>query len=323
MVPTVAVIVFDRISIFEAAIACEVFAHDRSDMGLPNYSTVICSVERELLQATAGFQIRADHGLEAVAGAGTVIVPNWRDIAEEPPPELLKTLRQADRRGARIVSFCSGAFVLAAAGLLDGRRATTHWMYAAEFARRYPQVELDPDVLYVADGNVYTSAGSAAGLDLSLHLVELDFGAEVANMFARRIVIPPRRSGGQAQYVERPMASNPSDDHLSATLAWVGGNLARQLTIADLAEHAHMSQRTFARRFQTLTGLSPWRWLMQQRLGAAQALLETTDLSVEQIAETSGFGSAAVLRLHFGRRLGISPTAYRVHFRRRDVQLAG
>lgn len=323
MVPTVAVIVFDGISIFEAGIACEIFATDRSGMGLPNYSTVVCSLEKRPLHVSAGFQITAGAGLEAVAGVGTVIVPTWRDIAEEPPEELLRTLREARDRGARIVSFCSGAFVLAAAGLLDGHRATTHWMYAAEFARRYPGIRVDPDVLYVGEDGVYTSAGSAAGLDLSLHLVELDFGSEVANMFARRIVIPPHRSGGQAQYVERPMASNPADDNLSATLDWASANLARPLTIAELAAHAHMSARTFARRFQALTGLSPWRWLLQQRLGAAQGMLETTGLSVEQIAETCGFGSAAVLRLHFGRRLRISPTAYRVHFRRGAVQLAG
>ena len=220
------------------------------------------------------------------------------------------------RRGARIASFCSGAFVLAAAGLLDGRRATTHWMYTAELARQYPLIDLDPSVLYVGDGQVFTSAGTAAAIDLSLHLVRLDYGAEVANVIARRMVVPAHRDGGQAQFVESPLPDVECSDELAAALDWAVAHLDQPLTVNDLAERARLSPRTFARRFRDTVGTTPLQWLLTQRVVLAQRLLETTTLPMDVVAERCGLGSAANLRLHVGRRLGVAPSDYRQTFRR-------
>jgi transcriptional regulator GlxA family with amidase domain len=312
---TVAIVAFDGISVFEMAVGCEVFGIDRSDMNLPNYELRVCGADPAPLRTKAGFLIQPAHDLRALDGARTVIVPAWRNVDEEPPAHLVEAVRAAHKRGARIASFCSGAFVLAAAGLLDGRRATTHWMYAADFARRHPNVELDPSVLYVDSGHgVHTSAGTAAAVDLCLHLVRLDHGAHVANMFARRMVVPPHRDGGQAQYVEAPVPLS-TDDRLAETLDWALANLDRALTVDALAEHASMSPRTFARRFLAATGSTPLRWLVLQRVARTQRLLETTELSVEQIAARCGFGSPATLRAHFSQQVGTSPTGYRLAFR--------
>ena len=311
---TVALVVFDRISPFEMAVPCEVFGADRSDMGLPNYRFLVCAAEEGLLRTDAGFGIVAPHGLEGLREAQTVVVPAWRDVEEAPPAELIEALRQSYGCGARIVSLCSGAFVLAAAGLLDGRRATTHWMYAERLAKRFPAVEVDPNVLYIDQGQIFTSAGTAAGIDLCLHLVRLDHGAEVANAFARRMVVPPHRDGGQAQYVEAPMPPPPDEDLFTATLAWMHDHLDEDLTIADLADRAATSERHFARRFAAATGTTPHRWLVVQRVGRAQQLLETTDLPVQAVAERSGLGTPANLRKQFRRHLRTAPSAYRATF---------
>jgi transcriptional regulator GlxA family with amidase domain len=215
---TVALVVFDRISPFEMAVPCEVFGADRSDMGLPNYRFLVCAAEEGLLRTDVGFGIVAPYGLDGLREAQTVVVPAWRAVDEAPPAALVAALRQSYKRGARIVSLCSGAFILAHAGLLDGRRATTHWMYARTLAERFPAVEVDPNVLYIDQGQILTSAGTAAGIDLCLHVVRLDHGAEVANAFARRMVVPPHRDGGQAQYVRMPVAESPGEGPLIATL---------------------------------------------------------------------------------------------------------
>ena len=317
---TVCVVAFDGISIFEMAVACEVFGVDRSEMGLPNYRLVVCGLEEPPLRTSAGFLLHPQHRLVAIDEADTVVVPGWRDLAERPPEQFLAALRRAHGRGVRIASVCTGAFVLAAAGLLDGRRVTTHWMYTHRLARQFPAIDVDPSVLYVDAGDgIYTSAGTAAGVDLCLHLVRLDHGAQVANMFARRMVVHPHRDGGQAQFVEMPMPVAPGDRRLAATLGWALEHIDQPLTVDQMAARASMSPRTFARRFLASTGSTPLRWLLLQRVAAAQRMLETAELSIEEIAERCGFGSAAAFRLHFGRQVGTSPTAYRAAFRHADL----
>jgi AraC family transcriptional activator FtrA len=312
---TVALVVFDRIAPFEMAVPCEVFGADRSDMGLPNYRFLVCAAEEGLLRTDAGFGIVAPYGLDALCEAQTVVLPAWRDVEEVPPTKLLDALREVYERGTRIVSLCTGAFILAAAGLLDGRRVTTHWMHAGRLADRFPRVEVDPNVLYIDEGQVLTSAGTAAGIDLCLHLVRLDHGAEVANAFARRMVVPPHRDGGQAQYVRMPVAESHEEEPLSGTLAWAVANLGEPLTVSGMAQHARMSDRTFARRFREVTGTTPLRWVLRQRILAAQRRLESSEDPVERIAQDCGFGTGATLRLHFGREVGVSPTRYRNTFK--------
>jgi len=264
-----------------------------------------------------GFDVLVPHGLEALGDADTVIVPGIGDDAWPLPPEPLVALRAAARRGARIASICTGAFVLAAAGLLDGRRATTHWRYAARLARGYPAVRVDPGVLYVDDGDVLTSAGLAAGMDLCLHVVRGDFGADAATALARWNVVPPHRDGGQAQYIDDPLPATVGGG-LQATRSWALERLHEPLSVEALARHAHMSPRTFARRFVAETGHSPKRWLTAQRIHHARRLLETTDLPVEEVARRSGFGTAAALRTHFARATATRPTTYRRTFRGDD-----
>lgn len=311
----VAAIVVDGVATFELAVLCEVFGTERTELVDPWYELLVCAAEEPPLRATGGITIDTPHRLDAVARADTVIVPAWRDIDEIPPAALLDALRAADARGARILSVCSGAFVLAHAGLLDGRRATTHWMYAPMLAERFPDADIDPDVLYVVDGNVSTSAGTAAGIDLCLHVVRLDHGAAVANALARRMVVPPHRDGGQAQYVQAPMAEVcAAGDPLAEVVDWAMANLDRPLSVEQLAARATMSPRTFARRFREVVGTTPHQWLLRQRVLHAQRLLETTDLTVERVAVAVGFGSAATLRQHFGRVVGTSPLTYRRTF---------
>ncbi|QQC63607.1 helix-turn-helix domain-containing protein [Paraburkholderia ginsengisoli] len=311
----VAVVAFDRISPFHLSVPCAVFGEDRSGGGLPDFDFRVCAAETGALTTTAGFSIAVTHGLEALADAHIIIVPSWRDPDEAPPAALLDALRAAHARGAQLVGLCLGAFVLAAARILDERPASTHWAWADNFARRYPRVRLDPDVLYVDDGDVMTSAGTAAGLDCCLHVLRKMCGAQVANYVARRLVVPPHRQGGQAQFVQQPMPPNPRGDRLSGLLDWVSGHLDLPHTLDTLAGRALMSRRTFTRRFRLTTGTTVGAWLLAQRLARAQQLLESSDASVEAIAGIAGFGSAASLRQHFADAFRTSPSAWRREFR--------
>ena len=314
MLTNVAVVVLNDVAPFELGVLCEVFGLDRSADGLPNYDFAVCAADPPPIRTSVGFTIDTPHGLERLAEADLVAVPASPYNRSDLPEELLAALRRAAARGARVISVCSGAFVLGAAGLLDGRRCTTHWMHARELAARFPAAKVDPAVLYVEDGNVLTSAGTAAGIDLCLHIVREEQGERVANAIARRMVVPPHRDGGQAQYVDMPMPA-PRGDHLEDVLAWMTGNLDREMTVESLAGRALMSPRTFARRFRAETGTTPHRWLTGQRVLLAQRLLEESEESVDVIAERAGFGNAATLRHHFARWRHTTPQAYRRTFR--------
>lgn len=316
---SIAVVAFDRICPFHLAVPCVVFGDGHP--GMPAGRLVVCAAEPGPLTTTAGFTVATGYGLDALATAKTVIVPSWRDPAEAPSPALLAALVAAHRRGACIVGLCLGAYVLAAAGLLDGRRATTHWAYAADFARRYPQIAVDPDVLYVDDGDVVTSAGTAAGIDCCLHLLRREYGAEVANRVARRLVVPPHRQGGQAQFIEQPLPATANDSRLADLLDWVRANLHLPHTLDSLAARTLLSRRTFTRHFRALTGETVGRWLLAERLALTQRLLESTEQPVESVAALAGFGSSASLRLHFGKAFGVSPQRWRQTFRGRPSVL--
>ncbi len=314
--PLVALVAYDGVNAFELGIAHEVFG--LSNMGPDWYCLTVCSESPgRAVSAGALVQLVAQAGFEALSGAGTVVVPGWQDIDATPPSTLLAALRRAHASGTRIMSICSGVFVLAAAGLLDGRRVTAHWAHADLLARRYPSLQVDATVLYVDDGDVLTSAGRAAGLDLCIHLVRRDFGATVANEVARRLVIPSHREGGQVQFIPRPVPT--SGEPLSNLLAWARDNLGDDLSIKRLAERVSMSRRTFIRRFEEATGTAPGHWVMQERLAQARALLESTDFSVEEVATSIGFGSAEAMRHHFREQLGTSPARYRSSFRPRGA----
>ncbi|MBB4892248.1 transcriptional regulator GlxA family with amidase domain [Streptomyces olivoverticillatus] len=272
------------------------------------------------MRTTGGLELTAPYGLEALSRAGTVVVPAWRSITQPPPAAALDALRRAHEEGARIVGLCTGAFVLAAAGLLDGRPATTHWMYAPTLAKRYPSVHVDPRELFVDDGDVLTSAGTAAGIDLCLHIVRTDHGADAAGALARRLVVPPRRSGGQERYLDRSLPEEIGADPLAEVVAWALEHLHEQFDVETLAARAYMSRRTFDRRFRSLTGSAPLQWLITQRVLQAQRLLETSDYSVDEVAGRCGFRSPVALRGHFRRQLGSSPAAYRAAYRARRPQ---
>jgi transcriptional regulator GlxA family with amidase domain len=304
----VVALVAGEVVAFDLSIPAQIFGRE-PDL----YDFAVCAPTREVPTET-GFSVMVDHGLEALAPADTVVVPGIGDHGWPVDDAVLEAVRAAAARGARIASICTGAFVLAAAGLLDGRRAATHWAYARRLARMFPAVDVDARVLYVDDGDVLTSAGVAAGIDLCLHMVRLDHGAEAANAVARRLVVAAHREGGQAQFVERPL-SEAQGDGLAATRAWMLERLGEPLTVADMARHAGYSARSFARRFAAETGTSPLRWLIGQRVEHARRLLEGTDLPVEHVAERAGFGTATALRQHFARALETSPSAYRRAFR--------
>src|SRR6478752_6142179 len=310
-------VLVDGMSSFEPAVADEFFGIDRSGIvGVPWYRYATCTPNPDAPVRIGGFRVLESRGLETLRRADSVVVAGWCGIENDPCGPLVDELRRAHRRGARMMSFCTGAFVLAEAGLLDGRPATTHWADADEFRQRYPKVRLDPSVLYVDDGDVLTSAGSAASIDLAVHIVQRDFGADVATQLARDLVVSPHRRGGQAQFIQTPVGPpEECTDGLGEALEWATAHLDEDLSVAMLAEVALMSPRHFARQFRAATGTTPHQWLVVQRLGLARRLFETTDQSVEQIATASGFGSAAALRLHFQRALGTSPTAYRRTFR--------
>ncbi|WP_017580244.1 helix-turn-helix domain-containing protein [Nocardiopsis valliformis] len=318
MPESVRLALYDGAMLFETAAVLEVFGVDRGLVD-PWYDFGVCGPERTHL----GGWLRVDgaSGYDELAKADTVIVAAFDDIAADPPPELVTAVRAAHERGSRIVSLCTGAFVLAAAGVLDGRRATTHWMHTAALAARYPRVQVEPDVLYTDEGTVLTSAGKAAGMDLCLHIVRTDHGAGVANTIARRLVVPPHRRGGQAQFVAAPAAQEPGRA-LAGLLQWASDRLDEPLTVPDLATQANMSTRNLTRRFVAVTGLTPLRWLHHQRLHRAQELLETTDDAVEHIAARTGMGTGATLRRHFHRALGVPPDTYRRTFRERGDSTA-
>jgi transcriptional regulator GlxA family with amidase domain len=310
-------VLVDGMSPLEPSVAAEFFGVDRSGVvpGGRWYRHRFCTERPGPVHLRGGLHLSVEDGLDALSRADTVVIPGWHDSRQPPSPALAEALRRAHRRGARLASFCTGAFVLAHAGLLDGRRATTHWETADRFAATFPAVQVDPGVLYVEDGNILTSAGSAASIDLALHLVRRDLGAEVANVVARDLVVPPHRDGGQAQYIESPVPCCPETDPLAGILAWATAHLDEDLSVEVLAERAAMSPRNFARRFRAATGTTPHQWLVTQRVALAQQLLETTDLGVDAIADRCGFGTAASLRLHFQRHAHTSPAAYRRTFR--------
>jgi transcriptional regulator GlxA family with amidase domain len=312
MLRSVAAIALPNVAPFELGVACEVFGIDRSDTGGPTFDFVVCAHEPGIIPSKGnGYSIVVERGLEATKDVDLVIVPAYGDTG--PVPEaVLDALRAAHERGAWVLSICSGSFALGEAGLLDGRRCTTHWMHAANLARRFPDAQVDPTVLYVDDDRVITSAGTAAGIDACLHLVRRELGAAMASAVARRMVVPPHRDGGQAQFVDTPL---PCDaDTLAPLLAWMVENLETDLSVPDLAARAFVSERTFARRFRAETGTTPAAWVTRQRVVRAQEMLERSDASIEEIARLCGFGTAAVLRHHFARTLGTSPQAYRRTF---------
>jgi transcriptional regulator GlxA family with amidase domain len=312
---TIAVIAFDGISPFHLSVPSLVFGEDRTSLGVPRYKMMVCAEGKKKIPTTGGFVIEAPYALSDLREAGTVIVPSWRNPEERPSPRLLDAIRSAHEGGAKIVGLCLGAFVLAEAGILDGRRATTHWNWAGLFSRRYPQVALNADVLYIDEGDVMTSAGTAAGIDCCLHLLRTRLGAEITNRVARRLVVAPHRPGGQAQYIEQPLATDSGADRLSSALIWATAHLQDDLNVDLLAQKALMSRRTFTRRFRQSTGATVVKWLTHQRVAAAQRLLETTDLPIGQVAASAGFGSALLMRQYFGKMLRVSPTAYREEFR--------
>jgi AraC family transcriptional activator FtrA len=315
----VAVAVTEGAPIFEISIPIEVFGRVRPGMPDLRYDVRVCNPESGPVFSGGGFTAPAGDTYATLVKADTVIVPAVRDVTAEPPADLVEAVREAHANGARVASLCSGAFALAAAGLLDGRRATTHWLYADEFRNRFPAVDLDPAVLYIDHGDVLTSAGTTAGIDLCLAMVAADHGADVANTLARRLVAPTHRSGGQAQYVETPAPQAAGRDSLGPLLDWMRTHLAEPLTVADLARQANVAERTLIRRFHTAVGVTPGKWLTAQRVLHARRLLETTDLPVERVAAAAGLGGAANLRHHFTEVVGVAPSDYRRSFRRTEV----
>lgn len=316
--PRVALLLLDQVVLADVGSATQVFGPRISRPGRPDqeYVLTICGARRGSVATTSGVRLQVDHGLEALADADLVVVPGTNPAAITAQHRAFAALRSAHARGARVMSICTGAFVLAHAGLLDGRRATTHWGYCDELAARFPQVDVDPDVLFVDDGDVLTSAGLSAGMDLCLHVLRTDFGAATANAVARWNVVAPHRDGGQAQFIARPLPP-AAGEGLAATRAWALEHLGEPLDVPTLAAHAHMSERSFTRRFRAETGLAPKQWLLAQRVARARELLEGTDMPVEAVAVAAGFGSAQALRVHFGRATATRPSAYRATFRAR------
>jgi AraC family transcriptional activator FtrA len=309
----VVALAYDRLCTFEFGCTVELFALERPELDVDWYDFAVCAVEPGPIRAAGGITVQAPYAPELLARADTIVIPGWRDADEAPPPQLLDWIRAAHARGARLCSICSGVFVLAAAGVLDGQRATTHWRYAGRLAQRYPRIAVQPDQLYVDNGSVITAAGSAAGLDMLLHLVRRDHGAKVGNLVAQRLVVAPHREGGQAQFLPRPMASG-EQGRLSRLLDWLRRHPAQPHTVASMAARAAMSPRTLQRQFQQTTGLGPLEWLIRERVAIVKDLLEQPGVPLAQIAEQAGFGSEESLRHHFRRLTATTPGAYRRRF---------
>lgn len=311
----VGIVVFNDIIPFHLSVPCAVFENAVDEQGEPLYQSLVCAAEEGPLRTNAGFSIVVEKTLSALEDVDMVIIPSWSDPAKSPPPALVEALQRAHSRGARMVGLCLGTFVLAACGLLHGRAATTHWRWIPEFLQRYPTVSIDDNVLYVDDGDIVTSAGTAASIDCCLHLVRQQCGAEVANGVARLLVVPPHRQGGQAQFIEQPIYNTRRGDKFMETLHWASHHLHAPLTLETLIDKACMSRRSFTRRFQQTTGTTVTQWLLNQRLALAQRFLEKTDQPVEQVALASGFSSALSLRRHFQQKFSTTPSRYRKEFR--------
>jgi len=316
---SVAILAYDGMSGFESGLAAEIFGiTELSEMfsagiARPWYSVKLCAEEQEV-RMLGGATVRTSYGLDDLAAADTVIIPSVRDVTKPTSPALVDAIRTAYERESRLVSICSGAFALAAAGVLDGRTATTHWIYVDLLQKQYPAIDVDPSPLYVDGGSVLTSAGCAAGLDLCLHIVRSDHGARIANDVARRLVISPHRAGGQAQYIETPVPEPTTDGQIAAGMAWALANLDAPITLDELAAQSAMSRRSYLRRFAKETGTTPIKWLIEQRIQASLELLESSLLSIEQIATRVGFESPVTYRHHFVRGLRTTPSEYRSCF---------
>ena len=310
---TVAVLLYDGLGTFEFAIAAEVFGLDRPEFGTDWYRFVSCSEGRRPVRANGHVSIVPEAGLEVLAEAGTIIIPGWTTTGDPPSPEVTEAIHLAHSSGARLATICSGVFLLASLGLADGHCVTTHWKYADRLRSLFPGLHVNPDVLYVDSGNILTSAGSAAGIDLMLHIVRKDFGPDRANQVARRLVMPPHRDGGQAQFIERPLPRQ-ANSRLAALLDMIRAKPSERWTINRMAREAAMSERTMIRRFKESLGASPGDWLTETRVDAARQLLEAGAASIEEVADLAGFGSAATLRHHFRNRIGVSPARYRARF---------
>lgn len=309
----VVALAYDGLCTFEFGCTVELFALERPELGVDWYEFAVCAVEPGPIRAAGGILVQAPYDPSLLERADTIVIPGWRDADEQPPAALLAQIRAAHARGARLCTICSGVFILAAAGVLDGLRATTHWRYAERLQRRYPRVRVLADDLYVDEGQVITSAGSAAGLDMLLHLVRRDYGARIGNMVAQRLVVAPHREGGQAQFLPRPMAHD-GQGRLSRLMDWLRSHPAEPHTVASMAEQAAMSPRTLQRQFQDATGMGPVEWLVRERVAIAKDLLESPDIPLVQVAERAGFGSEESLRHHFRRIASTTPGAYRRAF---------
>ncbi|KQY07541.1 AraC family transcriptional regulator [Mycobacterium sp. Root135] len=320
MLKSVSALVLDGVAPFEFGVICEVFGIDRSADGVPNFDFKVCGPQPGVpLRMSVGAYLVPDSGLDALVGADLVAIPAF--VGTDYPEEALAAVRAAAEAGSTILTVCSGAFLAGAAGLLDGRKCTTHWMHADDLAARHPTAEVDRNVLFVDDGNLITSAGTAAGIDACLHLVRRELGSEVTNTIARRMVVPPQRDGGQRQYIEQPIPVRCSEG-FAPQLDWVLSNLDEPHTVGTLAARANMSARTFARRFVEETGRTPMQWVTDQRVLFARRLLEETDLDVDRVADKAGFGTATLLRHHFRRVVGVTPSDYRRRFSGDDSDCA-
>jgi len=309
----VVALAYDGLCTFEFGCTVELFALNRPELGVAWYEFAVCAAERGPLRAAGGIEVRVPNSLALLDTADTIVIPGWRDADAMPSPALVKKIRAAYDRGARFCTICSGVFVLAAAGILEGKSVTTHWRYAAKLKQRYPGITVEPNALYVDEGQILTSAGSAAGLDMLLHLVRRDYGAKVANLVAQRLVIPPHREGGQAQYLPRPI---PNDERhrLSKLLDWLRAHLAKPHTLTALARRAAMSPRTLQRQFRETVGLAPYEWIVRERVALAKDFLQSSRQSLPRVAEAVGFRSQETFRRHFRRLAGLSPIAYRRQF---------